>query len=542
MLRLNRSGVAALVGMSLWVSATSSLSSAERFDLVLRGGMVHVGDGSEPVQTNVGIRAGKIAALSGEELAGDRVLDCTGLVVCPGFIDLHNHSDRSILDRETRGNVNYLLQGCTTVVTGNCGSGPTDVAKYLRTIDEQGAGTHVAHLLPQGSLRDAVIGKVNRTATPEELARMQELAAQAMRDGAFGMSTGLIYIPGVFTPTEELIAIAKVVAEHGGLYASHIRGEGETLLAAVQEALTIGREAGLPVHISHFKASGRPYWGTLRLAIELVEEARQRGERVTADQYPYIASSTSLEATLLPDWAREGGRKDLEQRLQTPETLERIRTAVADKLRTASRIQIAGCKHRPEWIGWSLEEIAAATGREVLDLVIEIEQHGGAQIVNFGMSEEDVRQAMPLPWVATASDGSAKIPTHEQPHPRSFGTFPRKIGVYAVEEGVLPLTAAIRSATGLPAEILGLTDRGLLQVGRAADVVVFDPQTFRDRATFTRPDLPPEGMRYVLVEGVLAVYEGQATGALAGHALRKTSPAEATEGETKTPPANTNTP
>lgn len=531
--------VAACFMAGSWlIFSAADLISAERFDLVLRGGSVHVGDGSEPLQVNVGIREGKIAALSAEELTGDRVLDCTGLVVCPGFIDLHNHSDRSILAPETRGNVNYLLQGCTTVVTGNCGSGPTDVEEYLTKIDEQGAGTHIAHLLPQGSLRDAVIGKVNRAPTPEELLRMQELAAQAMQDGAFGMSTGLIYIPGVFTPTEELIAIAKVVAAHGGIYASHIRGEGETLLAAVKEAITIGREAGLPVHISHFKASGRPYWGTLRLAIELVEEARQRGERVTADQYPYIASSTSLEATLFPDWAREGGRKELERRLQTPETLERIRTAVADRLRTASRIQIAGCQYRPEWIGQSLEEIAAATGREMRDVAIEIEQHGGAQIINFGMSEEDVRLAMPLPWVATASDGSAKIPTHEQPHPRSFGTFPRKIGLYAVEEGVLSLTAAVRSATGLPAEILGLTDRGLLKVGLAADVAVFDPQTFRDRATFTRPDLPPVGMRYVLVEGVLAVYEGQATGALAGHALRKKGSAAATEEEAQTPPAN----
>ncbi len=527
-----------LMAGSWLIFSAADLISAERFDLVLRGGSVHVGDGSEPLQVHVGIREGKIAALSAEELTGDRVLDCTGLVVCPGFIDLHNHSDRSILAPETRGNVNYLLQGCTTVVTGNCGSGPTDVEEYLTKIDAQGAGTHIAHLLPQGSLRDAVIGKVNRAPTPEELLRMQELAAQAMQDGAFGMSTGLIYIPGVFTPTEELIAIAKVVAAHGGIYASHIRGEGETLLAAVKEAITIGREAGLPVHISHFKASGRPYWGTLRLAIELVEEARQRGERVTADQYPYIASSTSLEATLFPDWAREGGRQELERRLQTPETLERIRTAVADRLRTASRIQIAGCQYRPEWIGKSLEEIAAATGREMLDVAIEIEQHGGAQIINFGMSEEDVRLAMPLPWVATASDGSAKIPTHEQPHPRSFGTFPRKIGLYAVEEGVLSLTAAVRSATGLPAEILGLTDRGLLKVGLAADVAVFDPHTFRDRATFTRPDLPPVGMRYVLVEGVLAVYEGQATGALAGHALRRKGSAAATEGEAQTPPAN----
>jgi N-acyl-D-aspartate/D-glutamate deacylase/glutamate racemase len=471
----------------------------------------------------VAVRDGKIAAIGSEPMEAGLVLDCEGLVVCPGFVDLHNHSDSPITAKKTRANVNYLLQGCTTIVTGNCGAGPIDVASYLKEIDEAGAGTHVAHLLPQGRLRDEVVGKANRRPTDEELVKMRELADKAMRDGAFGMTTGLIYIPGTFTETDELIEIAKVVGEHGGIYGSHIRGEGKTLLAAVEEAIRIGKEAGAPVHISHFKASGRPNWGTLRLAVELVEKARAEGQTVTADQYPYTASSTSLEATLLPDWCREGGRDDLKKRLEDAALSKRIEAAVADQLQTASRIQLASCRHRPEWIGKSLDEIAEAEGRPVLDIVMEIERHGGAQIVNFSMSEDDVRMAMALPWVATATDGGAKIPTAECPHPRSFGTFPRKIGRYAIEEQVLPLPAAIRSAAGLPAEILGLTDRGLLKVGMAADIAVFDPQTFRDRATFARPDLPPSGIRHVLVEGTLAVYDGQATGALAGHALRKTA-------------------
>lgn len=366
------------------------------------------------------------------------------------------------------------------------------------------------------------MGSDDRKPTDAELDQMRKLAEKAMRDGAFGMSTGLIYLPGTFTSTEELIEIARIVAGHGGIYASHIRGEGGTLVNSVQEAIRIGSEAGLPVHVSHFKASGRPNWGTLRLAIDVIEKARANGQQVTADQYPYTASSTSLQATLLPAWAREGGARRLRQRLDDPEIAARIRDEVAKKLKTATRIQIATYAPARHWIGKSIEEIAAAENKELADLVLEIERAGGASIVNFGMNEEDLRLAMPLPWVATASDGSARIPSSDQPHPRSFGTFPRKIGRYAVELEVLSLAAAIRSSSGLPAEIMGLTDRGLLKTDMAADIAVFDPRTFRDRATFEKPYLPPSGMRFVLVEGTFAVYDGQPTGALAGRALRKT--------------------
>lgn len=493
----------------------------ERADIVLLNGIIHSGDGSEPFHGHVAIRKDRIMAVgTGDAPEADIQIDCKGLVIAPGFIDLHNHSDEPILDRDTRANINYLLQGCTMIVTGNCGMGPVDAGKYLDEVDRNGAGTHVAHLLPQGSLRSEVMGKNSGKPTEEQLQTMKSLAEKAMREGCFGMSTGLIYIPGTLTDTEELIEIAKVVAKHKGLYASHIRSEGAELVPSVLEAIRIGREAGLPVHVSHFKASGKLYWGTLRLAVERIEHARNEGMKVTADQYPYTASSTSLEATLLPSWSREGGRTVLEERLENEETRKRIRAEVEEKLESASRIQLASCSLNRRWIGQSIAEVAMSEKMEVADLVIEIERHGGASVINFGMNEEDMLMAMPLLWMATASDGGAKVPTSSQPHPRSFGTFPRKIGHYAIERGVMPLAWAIRSATGLPAEILGLRSRGLIRAGQFADVTVFDSLTFRDRATFDQPYLPSTGVRYVLVNGAFAVYDGQATGILNGRSVR----------------------
>jgi N-acyl-D-aspartate/D-glutamate deacylase len=455
-------------------------------------------------------------------------IDCTGLVICPGFIDLHNHSDSQIVSPKTRANINFIRQGCTTIVTGNCGSGPVDCGEYLAKIDAAGAGTNVAHLLPQGALRGKVIGSLQRKASSDEIRQMRELADKAMQDGAFGMSTGLIYVPSSYADTDELIEIAKVVGKHGGIYASHIRGEGQDLLESVGEAIKIGRAGGCPIHVSHFKASGEEAWGLIRPAAQLIEESRMAGLKVTADQYPYIASSTSLDATILPTWSLAGGREKLLERLKDKEQSARITKFVAERLEKSDdgeRIRITSCAKHPKYVGRSIAEIAKSEKSKPLDVAMKITRDGGAGIVNFGMSEEDVRYAMTLPWVATASDGRAYLPSADKPHPRSYGTFPRKIGEYSVKENVLPLAAAIRSCTTLPAEILGLPNRGRLAADHFADVVVFDSKQIRDTATFNKPHQYAVGIHYVFVNGEPAVQNGEATGALAGRAL-KHSPAK----------------
>lgn len=494
-------------------------------DWLLTGGTVYDGSGGDGMVVDIAIGDGRILAV-GELERGviGQTIDCTGLIICPGFIDLHNHSDRPIINAATRANTNYLTQGCTTVVTGNCGGGHVDVADFFEKVDSAGAGTNVIHLVPHGSLRSRVFGNVRRAPSDDELAQMKALAEKAMQDGAWGMSTGLIYTPGTYAETDELVEIASVVSRHGGIYASHIRNEGTGLTDAVREAIEIGRRADLPVHISHFKASGRDAWGGVRAAASIIEAARAEGLAVTADQYPYIASSTSLEAMVIPTWAREGGGKALIARLDDDQTGAKLRAEIQQKRTTRNRIVIASFQRRQQWVGQDLETIAAGEGRDEIEIIEEIIRAGGAAAVSFGMNEEEVRYAMQLPWVATASDGGAKTPTADRPHPRSFGTFPRKLGHYALQEKVMPLAAAVRSCSGLPADILGLSDRGYVRTGYVADLAVFDPSELMDRATFDEPYRYSTGMRYVFVAGKPAVYEGTPTGVLAGKALRHKSP------------------
>jgi N-acyl-D-aspartate/D-glutamate deacylase len=519
-----------LLGLSLLGAADPPVEA----DVVIRGATIVDGGGAAGTPGDVALRGERIVAVGRFEVAGKpRRIDGKGLIVAPGFIDLHTHSDDGLTRPATRANRNYLMQGVTTVVTGNCGSGPVDVAVYFKKMEEGGVGTNVIHQVPHNDVRRLALGNANRAPTAEELKKMEALVDQAMKDGAWGLSTGLIYNPGTYAKTDEIIALAKVAAKHGGFYASHIRNEGVAVLDAIEEALTIGREAGLPVHVSHLKASGKKAWGKAADEIALIEKARKAGQIVTADQYPYVASSTSLAATVIPPRFREGDRKDYLARLDDPEQGPRIRKAIEANLEgrdSGKRLRIARYVPKPKWQGKDLSAIAEAEDKSVLDVVLEIERNGGAQIVNFGMSEEDVRLIMKQPWVATASDGSAQVLTaNTVPHPRSYGCFARKIGHYALTEKVLSLEQAVRSASGLPADILKLPERGYLKAGYFADVVVFDPEAYRDVATFDKPHQYATGVRYLFVNGKTVIDEGKHTEALAGKVLRhqdKAAPAE----------------
>jgi N-acyl-D-amino-acid deacylase len=381
----------------------------------------------------------------------------------------------------------------------------------------------VIHQMPHNAIRREVMGNANREPTEEELKRMEGLVDRGMKDGAWGLATGLIYNPGTYSKTDELVMLAKVAARHGGFYASHIRNEADGIFAALEEILTIARKAGIRVHISHIKVTGRRNWGKAGDVIALLRKAREEGVRVTADQYPYPASSTSLAAMAIPAKWREGSDKDLLKRLDDPELGAKIRKdiqAVIDDRDYGKTLQIARFEPNEKWQGKRLGAIADQEKMSVLDLVLHIQRKGGAQIVSFGMKEEEVRLFMKEPYVATASDGSSMMPAKTVPHPRSYGCFPRKIGFYGIEEQVIPVAQAIRSATGLPADILELPERGYLKPGYFADIVVLDPKTFRDQATFDDPHQYATGVRHLFVNGRLAIEEGKRTEALAGRALR----------------------
>ena len=509
----------------LALGACSSAESRE-FDVILRGGTVLDGGGEPGTVSDIALSGDRIAAVG--DLAGAdarETLDVTGLLVAPGFIDAHSHAG-SGLDSEARSNAGPLLaQGITTVVVNPDGGGPVDLADQRVRLLEHGLGVNVAQLVPHGSVRRAVLGMEDRLPSAAEIKRMRELVRAGMEEGAHGLSSGPFYAPGSYSDTEELVVIAQVAAEYGGVYTSHIRDESDYtigLMASVEEVITVARSTGMTGVVTHIKALGPPVWGESAEVVAAIEAARAEGVRVYADQYPYEASSTGLSAALLPRWAQAGGGDALAARLDDPATRARIRGEMEANLARrggADRLQFRRFLPDPSVEGTTLKDVAAARSLHPLDAALELVAEGGASVVSFNMSEDDITTFMIQPWTMTASDGA--LPEWEVgvPHPRAYGTFPRKLRKYALEEGVVSLEAAIRSMTSLPAEVFGFDERGWLREGAIADIVVFDLERIRDLATYTDPHQLSEGMVHVFVNGAAAIRDGVLTGERAGRVL-----------------------
>jgi N-acyl-D-amino-acid deacylase len=526
--------------------------------ILIRGAEVFDGTGEGASRVDVAVSGGRIAAV-GRDLPGSagETIDAGGLALAPGFIDIHSHTDLSVFARPLAES--KVRQGVTTEVVGNCGIGAfpirperrdlladslrmhgallpsggvdwTDFSSYAARVAQGGLGVNLAPLVAHGSLRITAMGAEDRPPTAAELTEMEALLEVALLQGAWGMSTGLIYPPGSYATTTEIVALAGVLARHGVVYTSHIRGEGETLLAALAEAVQVGRESGARVQVSHLKALGRKNWGRGREALALLETARREGVDVAADQYPYEATSTALSA-LVPAWAHAGGVHALLERLAAPDLRDRLSAEIARAMEArggADRVQVArvGSAGNAGFSGRTVQEIAGQWGippaAAVVRLLLEEKAEVGA--VYFSLSPEDVAAIMVSDIVAVGSDGLALSAAEDRgqvPHPRSYGTFPRVLGQYVREQRLLSLPLAIHKMTGLPSSRLGLSDRGHIRPGYAADLVLFDPATVRDRADFQDPHQYATGIEYVVVNGRPVVRSGQLTGERPGQVLRR---------------------
>jgi N-acyl-D-amino-acid deacylase len=507
-------------------------AQAPQYDLIIRNGRILDGTGSPWYRADVGVRGDTIATIAPSLTApAARVVDAAGQVVTPGFIDIHNHARETIFELPSADN--YIRQGVTTLIEGPDGGSPVPLGPFLDKLDALQKSINIGSFIGQGSVRAAVLGTVNRRPTPAEMEKMRSIVEEGMKAGSYGLSTGLFYVPGAFTPIEEVIELAKVAGRYGGIHISHMRDEAFGVLDSVRETIRIGEEGGLPTQITHHKIIGPKNYGKSVETLKLLEAARLRGVDTTSDQYPYTASSNNLTAGLIPQWAQEGGREQMLTRLKNPNTRKEIAGEVSRTIREErgggdpKNIFLAHCDFDASMAGKNLADIAKMRGMEPTvengaEAGMWVVEQGTCQAVYHAMSEQDLERIMRHPATMVASDGWVQIFGSGVPHPRSYGTFARVLGVYVRDRNVLTLEEAIRKMTSFPAQRLGLSDRGVLRPGMKADIAVFDPARVRDTATFEKPHQYAEGFSSVIVNGQV-VFDGKAmTAARPGKVLRKT--------------------
>jgi dihydroorotase/N-acyl-D-amino-acid deacylase len=516
------------VRILLALLASLGVAQAQPYDLLITHGRIVDGAGGPWYYADLAIRGDTIAAsgnLTGATAAS--TIDANGLVVAPGFLDIHTHARRGIFTVPTAEN--YVRQGVTTLLEGNDGSSPVPLGPFLEKV----AGAHIAvnfgSFVGQGSIRQEVMGLENRKATPTEIAKMRDITRQAMRDGAFGLSTGLYYVPGNYTPTEEVIELARVAGEMGGMHISHMREEAASILDSVRETIRIGEEGHLPTQITHHKIIGAANWGKSAETLALVEAARAGGVDVTIDQYPYTASSTGT-AALLPQWSQAGGNAELLKRLHDPATRARIKQTVVERIRDdrgggdPKNVVMASCGFDPGLAGKSLARITDEHGQSptienAAETVLWITEKGGCSAVYHAINEADVERILRYPFTMIGSDGEVPVFGKAAPHPRSYGTFARVLGRYVREKRTLTMEDAVHRMTSLTAGRLKLFDRGLLRPGMKADIAIFDPARIADKATFDQPHQYAEGVVDVVVNGKLILKDGKMTAERPGRIL-----------------------
>lgn len=533
--------VTLILSAMLTLIAISVSAGAADFDLLIKNARVVDGTGNPWFINDVAIKDGHIAAMGATlDVDADQVVDAAGRVLAPGFIDVHTHvesgDDRAGLEGIPRAD-NFLLDGVTTIITGNCGGSEIDVGAYSSRLADLGIGINVATFIGHNSVRSNVIGLDNRAPTASELQQMQSLVEQAMQDGAVGLSTGLLYVPGTYATTQEVIDLATVASKHGGVYATHMREQGAQLHQSIDEAVQIGVAADMPVQISHLKVKGRNLWGTIGGALDLIESHRQDGVDVVVDAYPYERASTNLGVNM-PRWAVSGGSADIAERINDPETNERIVGEMKDMLDERgypdySFATVARYRPEPAYNGRTISEInqmlerTATTDNEIatiLDMMVDGGEAGtiqGASMVYHYMDMADVDTILRYPNAAIASDGGVPEFGSGQPHPRSYGTNAKVLADFVRERKVLTLEDAVRRMTSLPARTFSFHDRGIIRPGFVADLVLFDPDTVADKATFADPHQFSEGFDYVVVNGVVAVADGKPTDERAGQFVKK---------------------